>query len=168
MGREIRRVPKGWQHPTDEKGEPHPLFDQDYETAMSEWWEKHLAWLRGDHPDLIEDPTLKEGYPFYAMWNGGPPDVEYYRREKWADEEATCYVMYENVSEGTPITPAFETKEALVDHLVSVGTSWGQKYSRDAAERFVKAGWAPSFVATIRSDGPPTFTDGVNALRDLL
>ena len=58
--------------------------------------------------------------------------------------------VWETVSEGSPITPAFVTKEKLVDHLVTVGDDWGKKdgrrYSRAAAERLVDTGWAPSMV----------------------
>jgi len=58
--------------------------------------------------------------------------------------------VWETVSEGSPITPAFVTKEKLVEHLVTVGDDWGGRdgrtYTRAAAERLVKDGWAPSMI----------------------
>lgn len=60
--------------------------------------------------------------------------------------------VWETVSEGSPVTPAFKTDTALVDYLVANGDAWDQKrgkggWPRPAATRFVKAGWAPSMVA---------------------
>ena len=36
----------------------------------------------------------------------------------WPAEEATHYMMYEDTTEGTPISPAFETPELLARWLV--------------------------------------------------
>ena len=43
MGREIRRVPKGWEHPRDEGGKYIPMFDQSYDDAAKEWLEGLMA-----------------------------------------------------------------------------------------------------------------------------
>lgn len=52
--------------------------------------------------------------------------------------------MWETVSEGSPITPAFPTADELIDHLVNVG-AWDKKWNRASAEEFVKgSGWAPT------------------------
>ena len=64
------------------------------------------------------------------------------------------YQLWETVSEGSPITPVFETKEELVDYLVKYGDSWDQKrgnggWSREVASKFVGVGWAPSLVTTV-------------------
>lgn len=56
--------------------------------------------------------------------------------------------VWETVSEGSPITPPFESKEALVKYLVQNGTDWDEPWSRDSAENFVGAEWAPSLVAS--------------------
>jgi len=50
--------------------------------------------------------------------------------------------VWETVSEGSPISPVFETSDALVTWLVSEG------YSHAAASRFVEGGWAPSMLMT--------------------
>lgn len=58
----------------------------------------------------------------FAEWEGEPPDPAYYRPE-WPDEERTHWQMYEDTSEGTPISPVFATPEECArwcaDHGVS-------------------------------------------------
>ena len=145
MGREIRRVPPTWQHPKDEKGQHVPLYDEAYEDALDNWIEEHRQWERGEHRYQLEG--YGKDSQFWADWNGDPPSVESYRRERWTDEEATHWVMYENVTEGTPLTPAFATREELVDFLSTQKDFWGKgPISRDAAEAFTQSGYAPSFV----------------------
>ena len=147
MGREIRRVPKGWEHPRDGRGDYRPMHDEDYGTAIAKWVENHTLWLVGKHPDQKDNPTATAKYKYYAEWNGDAPDVAYYR-PKWPEEERICFQVYETVSEGTPVTPVFETKEALAEHLVRYGDDWsdGEGFSREAAEAFVKEEWAPSMT----------------------
>lgn len=148
MGREIRRVPKQWEHPRDHRGFI-PLHDGDYETAIAEWIDNHLRWLRGEHEDQ-KDPETKAEYRYYAEWNGDPPNVKEHR-PKW-ETEPTGWCLYENVSEGTPVSPVFDTPEELIEYLVANGDFWdqqngeGRKYSRKAAENLVRSGYAPSLI----------------------
>lgn len=162
MGREIRKVPASWQHPLRDC--PHspwtggcdnakrnngkcyqPMFQTDYETAMAEWIENHQLWLSGKHPDQISG---RGDCQYFAQWDGNAPDVEYYR-PRWK-EEPTWFQLYETVSEGTPVSPAFATEGELIDYLVVNGDSWGDGagYSKAAAERLVRGGWAPSLIMT--------------------
>jgi hypothetical protein len=148
MGREIRRVPANWVHPKDERGRYQPMFDEDYEAAITEWIKNHELWMRREHPDQIKGHGTE--YSYYAEWNGNAPEVEYYR-PKWTDEERTHYQVYETVSEGTPVTPVFATKEGLIEYLIEKGDFWAQESgeggcSREAAEAFVKYEWAPSMT----------------------
>ncbi len=170
MGREIRRVPANWQHPQvtrynafkrQEETRYQPLYDQPYEVALNDWIDGWKAWERGERPDYCgeESKTLK-----YWEWSGAPPDPEYYRPE-WPEGAATWWQVYETVSEGTPVTPPFETQQELVEYLVANGDFWDQKrraegpsfgfqmpcdpWSREAAEKFVfGSGWACSFVVS--------------------
>jgi hypothetical protein len=158
MGREIRRVPADWQHPRQrcrhspwgggcDEAKAHggecykPLYDQPFREHAREWMDDCLAWDNGTHEDLQSDAALKEQYPFYWMWNGGPPDESYYRPE-WPEGSATHYQIYETVSEGTPVSPVFASLEELANWLVSQGTS------RAAADAFAHSGWVPSGVFT--------------------
>ena len=153
MGREVRRVPQGWEHPRDERGHFRPLFDRDYETEAREWLDAAIAWDLGTHKDVIEEPARKLESPFYWEWAGAPPDPESYR-PKWTDEQRTHFQVYETVSEGTPLTPAFATADELVEYLVEHGDQWDQRsqnggWSRQEARAFVERGFA--FTAVLMS-----------------
>ena len=161
MGREVRKVPKDWEHPKDVNGDYIPLLDSDYETACKEWYEK-----------ASEFKPNRWGN-WYHEDRGNPPDKnDCYRKRKWSDEESNCYQAYEDVSEGTPITPVFETKEELVEYLVKYGTYWTQKdgeggVSREAAEEFVKCGFAFSMMATRTDQGFCIITQGIETCKDM-
>ena len=168
MGREIRKVIPNWEHPRrDCKHSPwaggcddarqndgkcfQPMYDEDYESAMAEFIENHNLWLKGEHPDQKDKDWDVSGYRYYAQWNGNAPDVEYYR-PKWTKEEATWFQLYETISEGTPVSPAFATQEELIEYLVINGDFWDQQrgeapYSRRAAEKMVRGGWALSAIS---------------------
>jgi hypothetical protein len=170
MGREIRRVPANWEHP--KRKCPHepwrggcseakangglcsqPLNDDDFDTALTEWLAGYELWKKGEHEAQKDYPHwLEDKYWEYA---GAPPDPEYYR-PKW--ETAEWYQVYETVSEGTPVTPPFATKEELIEYLVEHGDFWDQNrgdggWNRKAAEHFVNAGYAPSLVSVVSKDG---------------
>jgi len=168
MGREIRRVPPNWEHPKENvynyRGAPEeryiPLYNSSYIESLNDWIKEHTEWENGTHKTLVEEPEYKENYPHYASYGGNPPSIESYRPE-WKSEEMTWYQVYETVSEGTPVTPPFETKEELVNYLVENGDFWDQKrrregdsimrcdpWTREQAENFVGVGWAPSFIGT--------------------
>lgn len=149
MGREVRRVPPSWVHPRDEDGHYIPLLDRDFEAELREWKEQNALWERGEHPDQEAFPQFAD-QP-YSEWAGEIPDPALYR-PKWA-EEPTAYQVYENVTEGTPISPVFPTKEQLIDWLVNDGSGMGlggtrQRMSRRAAEAFVEDGSSVSMVFT--------------------
>jgi hypothetical protein len=156
MGREIRRVPANWDHPKQEgqyDGRLQPMFDETFEKAAADWKAEFAKWEAGERPSYCsEDSVALE----YWEWNGGPPDRAYYR--PWKDEDATWFQVWETVSEGTPVTPPFETKEALIDYLAIEGDFWDQRrgdgpWRRDAATRFVNAGWAPSLIVECSAEG---------------
>jgi hypothetical protein len=166
MGREIRKVPANWQHPVvgDDYGRlrKKPMFDRQYEVACTEW----LADF-----DRIRAGDLKgyevECYPLgvcqWAADNHAPSPDDY---RPWPDDEAVWWQLWETVSEGTPVTPAFASADELIDYLAQHGDEWDQKrciepdwvslwggvpgvsgWGRERAERFVRhVGWAPSMV----------------------
>ena len=141
MGREIRRVPCEWEHPKNEKGNYQPMFDEDFDTVLDKWVNGYKLWKEGKHEDQIKYPNKTTTY---WDWVGNPPNPEYYR-PKWKKEEMVCFQVYETVSEGTPVTPAFLTKKELIKYLIDYGTFWDDKgYTREQAEAFVDDGWVPS------------------------
>jgi hypothetical protein len=139
VGREIRRVPVDWEHPQDSRtGQYRPLVNRDFETEAREWLDNAIAWDKGEHPDLVNNHTTKEKHPFYWMWSDKPPDAEYYRPR--FTSEPTAYQIYETVSEGTPVSPVFQTEEEIFTWLIQQG------HSEKSARNFVKAEWAPSMI----------------------
>ena len=164
MGREIRRVPPNWEHPKDEKGEYLSMYDEEYETVANEWFNDCIAWFNGTHKDIINDPDLKKEYPFYWEYEGDPPDRNYYRPK--FTEDPTWFQVYQTVSEGSPVTPPFATKEELVEYLVQNGDFWDQKrrhggWNRENAERFVGSEWAPSLMFNTTTNEIKTPRDGI-------
>jgi len=168
MGKEIRRVPANWENPKKEYPNHRtgrmeegyqPLYNHSYGERITEWIKEHQLWESGKHPDQLDGSGSK--YRYYAQWGGNAPDVEYYRPD-WKAEEMTWFQVYETVSEGTPVTPPFETREELVEYLVANGDFWDQKrrregtssmecrpWPRKSAEAFVMGdGWCPSLIVT--------------------
>jgi hypothetical protein len=155
MGREVRRVPADWQHPKIEKPNYRrgimeeryqPMFDRPFAPAMREWIAQWDAWERGERPDYCSEEGAK--LPFWE-WSGPPPDPAYYRPD-WPEESRTHLMMYEDTSEGTPISPAFATPEELARWLVDNNAS---AFGSDTAtyEQWLavaRGGWAPSAVYT--------------------
>lgn len=156
MGREIRRVPPNWQHPvyteddapSNRVGQPRPCHDTDYPTAAAKWKRDFAEWEARGPIRVMRDGSLWD----CEFWEyDSPPDPETCRPA--FAEEPTWWQVYETVSEGTPVSPAFETKEALIDYLAEHGDFWAQHRgdpppSREVARRFVEGGWAPSAIVT--------------------
>jgi hypothetical protein len=136
MGVEIRRVPPGWSHPFDEDGQYIPLHDEDYESAGVEWIAELTAWERGDHPGRKK----AEGCRFYWDYVAPPPAARTCRPK--FEAEPTCYQLYENTSEGTPISEVFATLEEFTQYLLDQG------HSEKAVRIFIEKGFAPSMYAS--------------------
>lgn len=150
MGREIRKVPKGWEHSRDQHGKYKPMFEEPYIDALKEWKQNDRLWKLGKHPDQINYPEGTKDCT-YADWAGDIPRKAYYNPSKWSDEQANCYQMYENVSEGTPVSPVFEQLKDLEDWLVET-----KGYDRSYAKQFCEEGSAPTFVAQVSIDNALT------------
>jgi len=188
MGRAIRRVPPNWQHPKKKQFNPitreteeryQPLYDESAEDAFQNWNAEYQKWLDGEHRRIVEEYgeenfPLDQPYRSFCDWHGQPPDPTYCR-PPWTEAEATWWQVYETVSEGTPVTPPFETPEELIDYLVANGDFWDQSrrkegcsimncdpWPREQAENFVKAGCAPSLIEV---NG--VLKSGVEALSEL-
>lgn len=162
-------VPPNWEHPRKEcKHSPwaggcseakahgglcyQPLYNQSFKSAAAEWKDEFASWERGERPEYCGEES--KGLEFWE-YSGEPPDREYYRPD-WKDGEATWLQVYETVSEGTPVSPPFATREELIDYLSAHDDFWSQSRgesppSRAACEAFVKDEYAPSM----------TFSNGV-------
>lgn len=56
------------------------------------------------------------------------------------------YQLFEDVTEGTPLSPPFKTKRELVEWLSNNKDFWGYTRTYEEAEATVKRGWSPSGV----------------------
>jgi hypothetical protein len=147
MGREIRMVPPNWEHPRDDHGHFQPMYDKTFADAAKGWKTEFAEWESGKRPDYCEDAESR-ALEFWE-WHGGPPDRVYYRPYK--SEDATWFQLWETVSEGTPVSPPFATREELADYLAVHGDYWDHSrgnggWGKAAADAFVKVGWAPSLM----------------------
>jgi len=157
MGREVRRVPAGWAHPKDEKGRWIPLLKGSFVQHDADWNEQYAKWRDG----LVSDYETRGWKPKppdapYRMkdwYGGGRPDPDDYM-PAWSKAERTHWQMYENVSEGTPISPVMETPEALARWLAD------SKADAAAGRTASYAQW----LATIRVGGAPSLVTGRHGL----
>jgi hypothetical protein len=126
VGREVRRVSPNWQHPKREDGRYVSLSDG-YFKAVAEWDEEAAQWERGLRLDYSKDGrqfTPREDSPSetYEEYAGARPDHREYMPD-WPAQERTHWQMYEDTSEGTPISPVFATPEELARWLAVTGAS---------------------------------------------
>ena len=66
------------------------------------------------------------------------------------EQQKSCFQIYQNVSEGTPISPIFRSDEELCEWMVAHGES------PEVAAQFVKVGHAPSLVFSSGDTMPET------------
>lgn len=124
MSREVRKVPPGWTHPKypanyhypDRCGQYVPLLKYNFQEDYGEWLRGFTKWQAGfcDNGDPIPPEYENCRYSEYECPCPSPDDY----MPEWPENEATHYIMYESVSEGTPISPAFATPEELAQWLV--------------------------------------------------
>ena len=129
MGREVRRVPADWQHPKKDNGGYIPLFEGYKSNAA--------AFML-----MAKNKGLQEAVDYM-----GCPDKNDYMPD-FEEKEKTHYMMYEDTTEGTPISPAFKEPEELAKWLTnSNGSAFGDMTgSYDGWLRVAKGGFAPSAV----------------------
>lgn len=145
MAYELRRVPPNWKHPRDESGKLVPMFGEPYEDA-------HRLWLAGDPHHPADEPE-----PVKC-------DLEKPERGSYAPfsaAEATRYQIYEDTTEGTPISPIFATKYGAVAWLVQ------EKISYEDAEAFVELGHVPTEVTFVDGTSLRGFNTAARILKEM-
>lgn len=147
MSREVRMVPKGWEHPSGIDGRFVALYSGSYESDRAEWEKEKLKWDSGDYPDWAAD---EDNNLSYEEWECSAPDKEDYMPEFPAGD-ATQFMMYETTTEGTPISPSFDTPEELAKWLVdNKASAFGKSEgSYDGWLRVANGGYAPSAVMSM-------------------
>lgn len=150
MGREVRMVPADWEHPKDQHGTFIPLHEGDCTVAQREWDDGLALWIQGLRDDFDGGTTQHGGRcDIYGWkeWSGGRPAAEDYM-PSWPREQRTHLMMYEDTSEGTPISPAFATPEELARCLADNGASSFAKMTATYEQwlAVARGGFAPSMV----------------------
>lgn len=149
MGREIRRVPKNWEHPKNKKGKFIPLLDDyiGYLGFYKEEVDKFIFYMT----EIIEKnevkvygklfTNVKELYEYLNEDNQIKPPIinDFMLTGEW-------YQLFENVSEGTPLSPPFETKKELIEWLVNNQDYWNYQWTKAQAEGILKSEYSPSFI----------------------
>lgn len=109
--------------------------------------------IRRVRPDW-EHPKSEMDYYIPLLEYSADRDVPPERMmPQWSMEEASAYQIYEDVSDGTPVSPVFETLEELKAWLIDRG------HAQHAAEEFCRLGWAPSMIVFNGPDGPEILTN---------
>lgn len=161
MGREVRRVPPDWQHPTDDEGYYIPLFPGSrlakWDTGYAKWQEGYRSdycggWIRHEYGDMT--------YETYAGDRPKPEDC----MPAWTADEATHYMMYEDCTEGTPLSPAFATPEELARWLAdNAASAFGDMTA--TYEQWLRVCRGSSAPSAVMHDG--TITSGVEAMGEV-
>lgn len=114
MGREVRMVPADWEHPRYTKS------DAEYPNWIGKF--RPLSYGYAEAETEFMDMATSTGLQSAVEYYGQAPNRDDYMPD-WQPEECTHYMMYENTSEGTPISPAFATAEELAHWLADNGAS---------------------------------------------
>ena len=157
MSRAIRRVPANWSHPK-RRNEYHDTME--YKPLMSDYvgslkyyhdevkkFIKYMTKVINDGKVKIYGTNYTEPKDVYNYLTDEdellPPDIKNYMPSgEW-------YQLYEEVSEGTPITPPFATQEGLKDYLMTKGTFWDSTpWPEHRAQGMVDDGYAMSGIMT--------------------
>ncbi len=143
MAGELRRVPTNWQHPKDGEGKHIPLRDGFLEDTAER--EKELAqWKNG----FCETFGKNNGRRYWRRRRPGdtyetcvslPVMSKYYMLPYMSlvDSRRMHWQLYQTISEGTPITPAFSTLKALACWLYDADNGVpSMKHRVDGDEEF--------------------------------
>jgi hypothetical protein len=93
------------------------MFNGDHETACRKWLAECTAWDPDQHDAWYWD---YEGPPPPAYGDRGSPMFERPR------DDLTHFMLYETTSEGTPLSPAFETLEELCEWAAEHATTFAR------------------------------------------
>lgn len=150
MGRKIRRVPANWKHPK-KQGRYIPLYEnyirslQYYLDNVTDFISKMTEVINNGETKIYDQKFHTPESVFdYCASEGElePPSIyNYMPPGEW-------YQLYETVSEGTPLSPPFETKEELITWLSCNKDFWGYIWCEDGAKHIVETGFALSAIFT--------------------
>lgn len=119
-------VPADWQHPKNEQGNYIPLLDG-FNKSLADWVEGNAKWAEGLRKDFANEGKwipieAKYAGQTFEDWYGPRPDPKDYMPD-WPADQRTHVCMYEDCSEGTPISPVCATPEECARWLADNGAS---------------------------------------------
>ncbi len=115
MGRQLRMVAKNWKHPKNKDGYYIPLYYGNFKKLLSDYNEGERQWNKGfrrdwDNRDQWIEKEKKYSKMSYQKWDGERPIKDEYMPQ-WSKKEKTHIQLYENTTEGTPISPVFKLND---------------------------------------------------------
>lgn len=135
-------------------------YDNGYRPTATEVNEWSLYGMGHDSLNAmiaVEARCEREGQAHRCATCNGHGSLERYpgqrdEAEAWTKEdppEGEGWQVWETVSEGSPISPVFPTREGVIEWLTSPAYTWGasRPLTREQAEAFVDQAWAPSFIS---------------------
>lgn len=168
MSREVRKVPANWIHPVDANGDFVPLYDgKNYLRHLADWDFEEKKWNEGLRSDFKGGFVPRNGDELscpYVDWNGERPDHRDYM-PIWTEDQCTHLMMYEDTTEGTPLSPAFKTPEELAQWLSdNRASACGPETAtyKQWLSMIESSGFAPSGI--IAND---KFINGVSAVAEI-
>lgn len=98
----------------------------------------------------------RDGFPVSCATCGGRATIEAYEGQRAEAEawertdppEGDGWQLWETVSEGSPMSPVFDTPEGLAGWMSAPERNRHNWVPFDTAMEFIKAGWAPSLMVT--------------------
>ena len=145
MGRELRRVVPNWEHPKMPNGKYQPMYNENIIDSLEERMKDIKNFINKKGDDYEHYDNFKE---FLIDQNLVNIDIDYYEPAELIDEEKTWFQIYETVSEGTPISPPFETVAELIEWMATNKDYWDYQWTREQVENFINSGGnAPSLIS---------------------
>lgn len=150
MGREIRRVPANWVHPKSARTGRFEPLSQNYEGHLDDW-------LAESSQAVANIKTLMAGGEVEAYGEVFTNAGEYYDRHSQYNPdmpspqdfmpEGDWYQLFEDTSEGTPVSDPFETADELKIHLTTKGDYQSSEvWSEKAVDNLLSYGFTPTAV----------------------
>jgi hypothetical protein len=136
----------GWQ-----RREPQPVITPQ---EVNEWSIRGFGHDSINAMCAVDARCAREGQPATCQTCHGHASLERYpgqrdEAEAWERTEPPTgegWQLWETVSEGSPISPVFDSAEELARWMASPAYTWGaaRPMAYSAALKFVQAGWAPT------------------------
>lgn len=136
MGREVRRVPLDFDWPTDKIWPGFCISTPDCRIDTC--------------PDATHDEEHQVSWSADALCTFHRLFWDDYKLSPKVDPpEGEGWQLWETVSEGSPISPVFDSPESLARWMASPAYTWAlSPILYETALRFVHMGWAPSMVSS--------------------